>query len=126
VRDVSFEVQKGEVFALLGPNGAGKTTTVEILEGFRTRDSGDVRVLGVDPPHAASSRRLRERMGIVLQELVPGGGEAQFSYAAVCDRGVPVADAIDVDRPVDIAATASRRIPRARAGITRIAWRTRI
>ncbi len=49
VRDVSFEVQKGEVFALLGPNGAGKTTTIEILEGFRTRSGGRVETLGVDP-----------------------------------------------------------------------------
>ena len=47
--DVSFEVDQGEVFALLGPNGAGKTSTLEILEGFRERDSGEVRVLGLDP-----------------------------------------------------------------------------
>ncbi|HUO49692.1 MAG TPA: ATP-binding cassette domain-containing protein, partial [Acidimicrobiales bacterium] len=46
VRDVSFEVQRGEVFALLGPNGAGKTTTIEILEGFRARSAGEVRTLG--------------------------------------------------------------------------------
>ncbi len=69
VRNVSFEVERGEVFALLGPNGAGKTTTVEILEGFRERDRGTVRVLGFDPADSASSRALRERMGIVLQEL---------------------------------------------------------
>ncbi len=69
VRDVTFNVEPGEVFALLGPNGAGKTTTVEILEGFRRRDAGHVEVLGVDPTNAATSRRLRERMGIVLQEL---------------------------------------------------------
>ena len=49
VRDVSFDVEKGEVFALLGPNGAGKTTTVEILEGFRDRTGGEVETLGVDP-----------------------------------------------------------------------------
>jgi ABC-2 type transport system ATP-binding protein len=66
VRGVSFEVRRGEVFCLLGPNGAGKTTTVEILEGYRTRSAGDVRVLGLDP--AAGSRELRERVGIVLQE----------------------------------------------------------
>ena len=46
---LSFTVETGEVFALLGPNGAGKTTTVEILEGYRRRDDGDVRVLGEDP-----------------------------------------------------------------------------
>jgi ABC-2 type transport system ATP-binding protein len=66
---VSFEVSEGEVFALLGPNGAGKTTTVEILEGFRTRDSGQVEVLGFDPANRSDSELLRERMGVVLQEL---------------------------------------------------------
>ncbi len=66
LRGVDFEVRPGEVFCLLGPNGAGKTTTVEILEGFRPRTGGDVRVLGVDP--ADQRARLRERIGIVLQE----------------------------------------------------------
>jgi ABC-2 type transport system ATP-binding protein len=65
VSDVSFEVRTGEVFCLLGPNGAGKTTTVEILEGYRTRSAGNVRVLGMDPAHG--ERALRERVGIVLQ-----------------------------------------------------------
>ncbi len=65
LRGVSFEVRAGEVFGLLGPNGAGKTTAVEILEGYRTRDSGDVSVLGHDP--AAAPRALRERIGVVLQ-----------------------------------------------------------
>ena len=69
VDEVSFEVGEGEVFALLGPNGAGKTTTVEILEGFRTRDEGSVRVLGYDPAESATARQLRERTGVVLQEL---------------------------------------------------------
>jgi ABC-2 type transport system ATP-binding protein len=69
VRDVSFEVQKGEVFALLGPNGAGKTTCVEILEGFRTRSSGRVETLGVDPADVSTQRWLRSRIGVVLQEL---------------------------------------------------------
>ena len=69
VRDVSFEVHKGEVFALLGPNGAGKTTTVEILEGFRDRSGGTVRTLGVDPADHSTQRWLRTRIGVVLQEL---------------------------------------------------------
>ena len=69
VRDVSFEVQKGEVFALLGPNGAGKTTCVEILEGFRARSSGRVETLGVDPADTSTQRWLRSRIGVVLQEL---------------------------------------------------------
>jgi ABC-2 type transport system ATP-binding protein len=69
VHDVSFEIEVGEVFALLGPNGAGKTTTVEILEGFKQRDAGAVRVLGFDPGVRATSRACRSHLGIVLQEL---------------------------------------------------------
>ena len=65
VRGISFEVQQGEVFGLLGPNGAGKTTTVEILEGYRRRDAGEVEVLGTDP--AAAGGDWRERIGVVLQ-----------------------------------------------------------
>ena len=61
VRDVSFEVEKGEVFALLGPNGAGKTTTVEILEGFRNRTGDGVQTLGVDPADHSTQRWLRGR-----------------------------------------------------------------
>jgi len=65
VRGIDFTVRRGEVFGLLGPNGAGKTTTVEILEGYRDRSGGEVRVLGLDP--AERSGALRERVGIVLQ-----------------------------------------------------------
>jgi ABC-2 type transport system ATP-binding protein len=65
VRGIDFEVAEGECFALLGPNGAGKTTTVEILEGYRDRDAGEVEVLGLDPQRGG--RDLRERVGIVLQ-----------------------------------------------------------
>jgi ABC-2 type transport system ATP-binding protein len=65
VRGIDITVQRGEVFGLLGPNGAGKTTTVEILEGYRTRTSGEVSVLGYDP--AERSIELRRRIGIVLQ-----------------------------------------------------------
>ena len=66
VRGVDLEVRRGEIFAFLGPNGAGKTTTVEILEGYRERDAGNVSVLGEDPVHAGQS--WRERIGTVLQE----------------------------------------------------------
>jgi ABC-2 type transport system ATP-binding protein len=69
VRDVSFSVQQGEIVALLGPNGAGKTTTLEILEGFRARDGGTAEVLGLDPGDRSSARELRERTGLVLQDI---------------------------------------------------------
>lgn len=62
---IDLDIARGEVFALLGPNGAGKTTAVEILEGYRDRDAGEVDVLGEDPAHA--SRAWRSRIGIVLQ-----------------------------------------------------------
>jgi ABC-2 type transport system ATP-binding protein len=65
VNGIDLEIARGEVFALLGPNGAGKTTTVEILEGYRHRDGGEVSVLGTDPQHAG--RAWRARIGIVLQ-----------------------------------------------------------
>ncbi|MEA2459845.1 MAG: type transport system ATP-binding protein, partial [Actinomycetota bacterium] len=66
VAGIDLEVAEGEVFALLGPNGAGKTTTVEILEGHRSRSSGDVKVLGYDP--GRGEHAFKERIGIVLQE----------------------------------------------------------
>jgi ABC-2 type transport system ATP-binding protein len=62
---VRFEVRPGEVICLLGPNGAGKTTTIEILEGFRIRTAGDVRVFGEDPARAGED--WRARTGVVLQ-----------------------------------------------------------
>jgi len=65
VRGISFEVRRGEVFGLLGPNGAGKTTTVEVLERYRLRSGGEVRVLGFDP--GLRPREFRSRVGIVLQ-----------------------------------------------------------
>jgi ABC-2 type transport system ATP-binding protein len=65
VAGVDLEIQVGEIFALLGPNGAGKTTTVEILEGYRHRDGGEVSVLGCDPER--DRKQLKPRIGIVLQ-----------------------------------------------------------
>jgi ABC-2 type transport system ATP-binding protein len=65
VDGLDLDIRTGEVFALLGPNGAGKTTTVEVLEGFRDRDGGEVSVLGTDPHRAPLS--WRDRLGIVLQ-----------------------------------------------------------
>ena len=66
VRGVDFEIAEGEVFGLLGPNGAGKTTTVEILEGYRRRDEGEVSVLGHDPERPGPE--FRQRIGVVLQQ----------------------------------------------------------
>jgi len=66
VRGVDFSIEEGEVFGLLGPNGAGKTPTVEILEGYRKRDAGEVRVLGHNPERPGQD--FRERIGVVLQQ----------------------------------------------------------
>ncbi|MFT4284693.1 MAG: ABC transporter ATP-binding protein, partial [Protaetiibacter sp.] len=65
VRGIDFDIRRGETFALLGPNGAGKSTTIEILEGYRDRTGGEVRVLGADPRHGGLA--WKARLGIVLQ-----------------------------------------------------------
>ena len=80
VAGIDLTVNEGEVFALLGPNGAGKTTIVEILEGYRSRDAGDVSVLGIDP--ARGERTMKERIGIVLQST---GVEPYLTVAEVID-----------------------------------------
>jgi ABC-2 type transport system ATP-binding protein len=98
VRGIDFEVRVGEVFGLLGPNGAGKTTTVEILEGYRQRDSGEVRVLGFDPGRA--ERAFRERIGVVLQqsELWPmlTVREVHRAFAGYYERPRDVDEVIDL------------------------------
>ena len=81
VRGIDLEVEVGEVYSLLGPNGAGKTTTVEILEGYRDRTAGDVKVLGHDP--AEGDRTFRSRIGIVLQET---GIDPYLTVAETIDR----------------------------------------
>src|SRR5881396_3743701 len=95
---ISFEVAEGEVFGLLGPNGAGKTTTVEILEGFRARDAGDVTVLGFDP--ATRDRDMRERVGIVLQSTGIDPyltvAESVDLYSGYYPKPRPVGEVIDV------------------------------
>lgn len=74
LQGVDLFIAQGEIFALLGPNGAGKTTCVEILEGFRHRDSGDVKVLGMDPELSGhGARQFRDRIGIVLQSTSDAG-----------------------------------------------------
>ena len=74
VAGIDLAIAAGEIFALLGPNGAGKTTTVEILEGFRTRDSGEISVLDTDPAVRGEAGRIwRNRIGIVLQSTSDAG-----------------------------------------------------
>lgn len=71
VRGLDFDIRRGETFALLGPNGAGKSTTIEILEGYRDRSAGEVRVLGTDPQHGGLA--WKARLGIVLQSTGESG-----------------------------------------------------
>ncbi len=98
VDGVSFEVERGEVFALLGPNGAGKSTIVEILEGHRSRTSGTARVLDTDPESAGTS--FRDRIGVVLQssgidpELTVR--EAIAFYGAAYSRPVATGELIEM------------------------------
>jgi ABC-2 type transport system ATP-binding protein len=93
VRGISFEVARGEVFGLLGPNGAGKTTTVEILEGYRRRDAGEVEVLGVDPTTAGGE--WREQIGVVLQS------SAMYETLTVAEMLGVFAGYYDQPRPLD-------------------------
>ncbi len=93
LRGVSFEIRKGEVFSLLGPNGAGKTTTIEILEGYRRRDTGTVSVLGSDPLHAP--REWRGRIGVVLQS------SAMYENLSVRESLALFAGYYEQPRPVD-------------------------
>jgi ABC-2 type transport system ATP-binding protein len=93
VRGVDLQIARGEVFAMLGPNGAGKTSTVEILEGYRRRDGGVVRVLGLDPGKQA--RLLKQRIGIVLQST----GVEQ--YLTVAETIVMYSGYYPHPRPVD-------------------------
>jgi ABC-2 type transport system ATP-binding protein len=98
VRGIDLTVRKGEIFAFLGPNGAGKTTTVEMLEGYRHRDAGEVEVLGTDPARPAPG--WRARIGVVLQESEP---EAELTveecvalYAGYYPRPKPVAETLEL------------------------------
>ena len=91
VDDVSFEVERGEIFGILGPNGSGKTTTVECLQGLRYPDGGEIRVLGHDPRHDATA--LRRRIGSQLQEsALPERlkvGEALEFFSSISPDGPP-------------------------------------
>ena len=98
VRGVDLAIERGEIFALLGPNGAGKTTTVEILEGYRSRDAGEVSVLGCDPGHQRSA--LKSRIGIVLQSTTVERFltviETLTMYAGYYPSPRPVAEVIEL------------------------------
>ena len=87
---MDFDIFPGEVFGLLGPNGAGRTTTVEILEGLRPRNGGDVSVLGFDPGN--DSRRVKDQIGVCLQATnLPERitvREAMRLFASLYSRGV--------------------------------------
>lgn len=83
VAGINLTIEPGEIFALLGPNGAGKTTTVEILEGFRDRDRGEVSVLGTDPGVIGEqARKWRNRIGIVLQSTNDAGDLSVYETVA--------------------------------------------
>ena len=103
VRGIDLTVRTGEIFAFLGPNGAGKTTTVEMLEGYRHRDAGEVQVLGVDP--ARPGPTWRARIGVVLQESEP---EAELTveecvslYAGYYPKARRVTETLELVGPAD-------------------------
>jgi len=110
VRGIDFDIAEGEVFGLLGPNGAGKTTTVEILEGYRKRDGGEVSVLGHDPQRPG--RDFREHIGVVLQQaqlwpnLTVGELHAMFAGYYRSPR--------DADEVIDLVGLGEKRSARAK------------
>jgi ABC-2 type transport system ATP-binding protein len=115
VDGVELDVRRGEVFALLGPNGAGKTTTVEILEGVRRRDAGEVAVLGRDP--ATGDRAWRDRIGVVGQTTGAGNAltvrETLDHYAAHHATPVPTGELL---ADVGLTEAAARRVDKLSGG----------
>ena len=112
VRGIDLEVEEGEIFAVLGPNGAGKTTTVEILEGYRRRSSGDVRVLGEDP--ARGDREWTSRIGVMLQswEVKPDltVRESLEQFAGYYARPRPVDEIVELVGLTEQAGTRAGRL----------------
>ncbi|GAB3981068.1 ABC transporter ATP-binding protein [Plantactinospora veratri] len=112
VAGIDLTISRGEVFALLGPNGAGKTTTVEILEGHRRRDAGQVRVLGVDP--ALGRADWKARIGIVLQrsdDLTQGGALTVRDWTRAIAACFP--NSRDPDEVIELVGLTDRRDARA-------------
>jgi ABC-2 type transport system ATP-binding protein len=108
---LSLTVPRGSVFALLGPNGAGKTTTVEICEGFRHADSGQVHVLGLDP----ASPALRPRVGVMLQDGIGGYTSASALemlrlFAAYSEHPQSPEGLLDIVGLAEVAGTAVKRL----------------
>jgi ABC-2 type transport system ATP-binding protein len=93
LKGIDFEIRAGEVFGLLGPNGAGKTTTIEILEGYRKREAGEVEVLGADPE--TTGLDWRGRIGVVLQS------SAMYENLTVAEQLAQFAGYYEHPRPVD-------------------------
>ncbi len=114
---VDLEVSRGEVFAMLGPNGAGKTTTVEILEGYRTRNGGEVEVLGEDPARAGAE--WRARIGIVPQ------GTGAFELLTVAELVHHFSHfyehALDPDETIELVGLADKRDSRLQHAVRRAA-----
>lgn len=115
VDGISFDIHEGETFALLGPNGAGKSTTIEILEGYRDKTSGDVRVLGVDPAHGGLD--WKSQLGIVLQSTGESGNvsvvEQLTHFAAYYPHPRNVAEVIEA---VGLGSKAKTRISKLSGG----------
>ena len=109
LRGIDFTIERGEVFGLLGPNGAGKTTTIEILEGYRARDSGSVEVLGEDPERSGTA--WRERVGVMLQSssLYPNltVRESLQTFAGYYARPRDLGDVIEI---VELGEKANARV----------------
>ena len=112
VQGIDLDVDQGEILAFLGPNGAGKTTTIEILEGYRDRDGGEVSVLGVDPARAPLS--WRDDIGIVLQESEPlpelTALESVVMHAAYYDEPRDPGEVLDIVGLADSADQRTRKL----------------
>jgi ABC-2 type transport system ATP-binding protein len=111
VDGLDLDIHRGEIFALLGPNGAGKTTTIEICEGYRERDAGEVRVLGEDP--AGGDRRWKSQLGIVLQS---GAGDSQLTVREMLQaRASYYADPRDPDEVLELVGLTEKARARGRS-----------